>query len=233
VGGRCLQIVPNLRNWEEVLFLTDVEHWSPHAVYQATRLFVSSMNAKMVRCDALGQPVRLCHDTLAARRLNSTPVCACALIEHSPAASLYMHALAIRPVRCTPGCQSSLTAVSTWCCCCARAWPGAAVPGAGAAAARAAGHPRAPAPPLCAVPGHEEGRLQAGGVLQGARNKCPSAWHGKHFTRCAFYKFYKVPVGVAWPQPTGRRPCLLGRALAPVHPRLSCRGACQHSPARK
>ena len=44
-----LQIIPNLRNWEEVLFLTDVPGWSPHAAYQATRLFVSNMNARLVR----------------------------------------------------------------------------------------------------------------------------------------------------------------------------------------
>lgn len=45
---------------------------------------------------------------------------------------------------------------------------GAALPGAGAAAARAPGHPREPAPALCALPGHEEGRLQARRLLQGA-----------------------------------------------------------------
>jgi Bystin len=44
-----LQIIPSLRNWEEVLFLTDVPSWTPHAVFQATRLFVSSLNAKLVR----------------------------------------------------------------------------------------------------------------------------------------------------------------------------------------
>lgn len=43
-----VQIIPNLRNWEEVLFLTDVPSWSPHAVFQATRLFVSSLNSRLV-----------------------------------------------------------------------------------------------------------------------------------------------------------------------------------------
>ncbi len=49
------QIIPGLRNWEEVLFLTDVPNWTPHAVFQATRLFVSSLNARLVR--ALNLPV--------------------------------------------------------------------------------------------------------------------------------------------------------------------------------
>lgn len=45
--GRCpdLGCVPR----SQILYLTDLEHWSPHAVYQATRLFVSNLNAKMVR----------------------------------------------------------------------------------------------------------------------------------------------------------------------------------------
>jgi len=33
----------------QILYLTDLEHWSTHAVYQATRLFVSNLNAKLVR----------------------------------------------------------------------------------------------------------------------------------------------------------------------------------------
>ena len=49
VNSFALQIIPSLRNWEEVLFLTDVPSWTPHAVFQATRLFVSSLNAKLVR----------------------------------------------------------------------------------------------------------------------------------------------------------------------------------------
>ena len=32
-----------------MLFLTDVPSWSPHAVFQATRLFVSSLNSRLVR----------------------------------------------------------------------------------------------------------------------------------------------------------------------------------------
>jgi len=46
---KAFKVIPNLQNWEEILFLTDPEHWSPHAVYQATRLFISNLNAKMAQ----------------------------------------------------------------------------------------------------------------------------------------------------------------------------------------
>ena len=46
---KAFKIIPVLSNWEEVLYLTDPERWSAHAVYQATRLFISNLNAKMVR----------------------------------------------------------------------------------------------------------------------------------------------------------------------------------------
>jgi hypothetical protein len=29
---KAFKIIPNLLNWEEVLQLTDPEHWSPHAM---------------------------------------------------------------------------------------------------------------------------------------------------------------------------------------------------------
>ena len=45
---KAFKVIPNLQNWEDILYLTDPEHWSPHAVYQATRLFISNLNARMV-----------------------------------------------------------------------------------------------------------------------------------------------------------------------------------------
>jgi hypothetical protein len=33
---KAFKIIPNLKNWEEVLFLTDPESWTPHAVYQVS-----------------------------------------------------------------------------------------------------------------------------------------------------------------------------------------------------
>ncbi|KAL4429375.1 hypothetical protein ABPG77_005149 [Micractinium sp. CCAP 211/92] len=44
---KAFKVIPNLQNWEEILYLTEPENWSPHAVYQATRMFVSNLNQKM------------------------------------------------------------------------------------------------------------------------------------------------------------------------------------------
>ncbi|GLC39592.1 hypothetical protein PLESTB_000809400 [Pleodorina starrii] len=46
---KAFKIIPNLRNWEDVLYLTDPDSWSVHAVYQATRLFVSNLNARLAQ----------------------------------------------------------------------------------------------------------------------------------------------------------------------------------------
>ncbi|GAB4821947.1 hypothetical protein N2152v2_008993 [Parachlorella kessleri] len=46
---KAFKIIPSLTNWEEVLFLTEPESWTPHAVYQATRMFVSNLNSKMAQ----------------------------------------------------------------------------------------------------------------------------------------------------------------------------------------
>lgn len=46
---KAFKVIPNLKNWEEVLYLTEPEFWSPHAVYQATRMFVSNLNSRMAQ----------------------------------------------------------------------------------------------------------------------------------------------------------------------------------------
>lgn len=38
--------IPSMECWEEVLYLTEPEKWSPSAVYQATRIFASNMNRR-------------------------------------------------------------------------------------------------------------------------------------------------------------------------------------------
>ncbi|KAJ1679915.1 snoRNA-binding rRNA-processing protein [Spiromyces aspiralis] len=40
---KIFKILPTFSNWKEVLYLTRPENWTPHATYQATRLFVSNM----------------------------------------------------------------------------------------------------------------------------------------------------------------------------------------------
>lgn len=44
---KALKVIPALPNWEEILLLTEPTHWTPHSVFQATRLFASNLNAKM------------------------------------------------------------------------------------------------------------------------------------------------------------------------------------------
>ncbi|KAJ1959029.1 snoRNA-binding rRNA-processing protein [Dipsacomyces acuminosporus] len=46
---KAFKIIPSIRNWEEVLYLTNPESWTPQATYQATRLFVSNMKPKQAQ----------------------------------------------------------------------------------------------------------------------------------------------------------------------------------------
>ena len=41
---KAFKIIPQTANWEELLFLTSPESWSPHSTYQATKIFASQMN---------------------------------------------------------------------------------------------------------------------------------------------------------------------------------------------
>ncbi|EFJ35549.1 hypothetical protein SELMODRAFT_270362 [Selaginella moellendorffii] len=44
---KAFKIVTALAEWEQALYLTEPENWSPNAVYQATRLFASNLNSRM------------------------------------------------------------------------------------------------------------------------------------------------------------------------------------------
>lgn len=46
---KAFKVIPSLHNWEEMLYLTGPDRWSPHATYQATRLFASNLNAKQAQ----------------------------------------------------------------------------------------------------------------------------------------------------------------------------------------
>ncbi|CAZ85667.1 unnamed protein product [Tuber melanosporum] len=39
---KAFKIIPSLNNWEEILSITRPDQWSPHACYEATRLFAST-----------------------------------------------------------------------------------------------------------------------------------------------------------------------------------------------
>ena len=46
---KIFKIIPQIANWEEVLFLTKPEQWSPASTAEATKIFCSNLNGKMVQ----------------------------------------------------------------------------------------------------------------------------------------------------------------------------------------
>lgn len=42
---KLFKVLPTLKNWEDVLYVTDPERWTPHATYEATKLFVSNLHS--------------------------------------------------------------------------------------------------------------------------------------------------------------------------------------------
>ena len=46
---KAFKIIPTLKNWEEVLYITDPDGWTAAAMFQATRVFVSNLNQRMAQ----------------------------------------------------------------------------------------------------------------------------------------------------------------------------------------
>jgi len=46
---KALKMLPHLKNWEEVLWITRPDEWSPIATYACTRIFVSNLNERMTQ----------------------------------------------------------------------------------------------------------------------------------------------------------------------------------------
>lgn len=46
---KTFKIIPTLRDWEQVLNITNPADWTPQAMYQATRIFTSNLKAKMAQ----------------------------------------------------------------------------------------------------------------------------------------------------------------------------------------
>jgi essential nuclear protein 1 len=46
---KAFKVIPSLSNWEEVLYLTRPDKWTPQAMFQATRIFASNLNPKMAQ----------------------------------------------------------------------------------------------------------------------------------------------------------------------------------------
>jgi essential nuclear protein 1 len=46
---KALKMLPHLKNWEDVLWLTRPDTWSPSATYSCTKIFCSNLNVKMAQ----------------------------------------------------------------------------------------------------------------------------------------------------------------------------------------
>ncbi|KZC10066.1 PREDICTED: bystin [Dufourea novaeangliae] len=46
---KAFKIIPSLRNWEQILYITNPPKWSAAAMYQATRIFASNLKEKMAQ----------------------------------------------------------------------------------------------------------------------------------------------------------------------------------------
>ena len=46
---KAFKVIPSLSNWEEVLYLTRPDMWTPHAMYAATRIFASNLSPKLAQ----------------------------------------------------------------------------------------------------------------------------------------------------------------------------------------
>ncbi len=46
---RALKMLPHIRDWENILWITRPDTWSPTATYACTRIFASNLNAKMAQ----------------------------------------------------------------------------------------------------------------------------------------------------------------------------------------
>ena len=73
---KAFKVIPNLQNWEEVLYLTEPESWSPHAVYQVLLGWADEgaglcarpcSGAARGRAAAAAVPAARCHPQLGAR----------------------------------------------------------------------------------------------------------------------------------------------------------------------
>ncbi|XP_026764299.1 bystin [Galleria mellonella] len=46
---KAFKMIPNLQNWEQILYITEPTTWSAAAMYQATRVFASNLKEKMAQ----------------------------------------------------------------------------------------------------------------------------------------------------------------------------------------
>ena len=46
---KTFKIIPNLRDWEKVLSITNPDSWTPQATYEATRIFTSNLKSRQAQ----------------------------------------------------------------------------------------------------------------------------------------------------------------------------------------
>lgn len=46
---KAFKVLPHIQNWEQLLMLTRPHDWSPHAAYNATKIFAANLNEKMAQ----------------------------------------------------------------------------------------------------------------------------------------------------------------------------------------
>lgn len=61
---KAFKVLPNIQNWEDLVLLTKPDQWSPHAVYQATRIFSSNLNESMAQRFYAAVLLPIVHDRL-------------------------------------------------------------------------------------------------------------------------------------------------------------------------
>uniref|UniRef100_A0A7G3AD46 Putative cell adhesion complex protein bystin n=1 Tax=Lutzomyia longipalpis TaxID=7200 RepID=A0A7G3AD46_LUTLO len=69
---KAFKVIPKLRNWEQILYITEPQHWSAAAMYRGTRIFSSVLSQSMAqRFYNLVLLPRIRDDLCEYKRLNS------------------------------------------------------------------------------------------------------------------------------------------------------------------
>ena len=68
---KAFKVIPALERWEEILWMTRPDEWSPHCVHAATRVFASNLDPKRARTFYGDVLLERCRDDIREhRRLN-------------------------------------------------------------------------------------------------------------------------------------------------------------------
>ncbi|SCU69166.1 essential nuclear protein 1, putative [Trypanosoma equiperdum] len=65
---KAFKVLPNIKNWEQLLMLTKPHEWSPHATYQATRIFAANLNERMAQRFYAAVLLPVVHEHMSAEK---------------------------------------------------------------------------------------------------------------------------------------------------------------------